>query len=405
MKLKENEKYIKWGLTGLIVIGLSIMFAHSVFGRTGKLGILSLLLTILRPFLFGGVIAYLVAPLSNWLNRRVFGGKAGGLCDVLSLIFAILIVVAVFLLIVPQLVTSLVEIAKAAPGQFKVLQQNLIDFVNGIAERYPQHTDLIQSAIDKSDEWINDFVKTSFGSAEAIMDKIKPILVGSAGAVGAIKDLLIGTIVALYFLSKRVQLAAQASMIARSALKPAWYEWTVNEVKFADRMFNGFFVGKLLDSAIIGAICFVGCLVMGFRNSLLIAVIVGVTNIIPFFGPFIGAIPCTLLLLLDNPMHALMFLIFIIVLQQLDGNVIGPKILGDSTGLSALWVMFGILLFGGLWGILGMLVGVPLMAVIYDIMRQLTFKGMRYRGYEATIDEYNRKFHPPVEPRKKKSKK
>jgi predicted PurR-regulated permease PerM len=158
-------------------------------------------------------------------------------------------------------------------------------------------------------------------------------------------------------------------------------------------MFNSFFMGKLMDSAIVGVICFAGCLLMGFNNALLIAVIVGVTNIIPFFGPFIGAVPCTLLLLLENPTHALMFLIFVIILQQLDGNVIGPKILGDSTGLSALWVMFGILLFGGLWGILGMLVGVPLMAVIYDIIRQLTFKGLREKGYGAQVDAYIKKYH------------
>ena len=166
-----------------------------------------------------------------------------------------------------------------------------------------------------------------------------------------IKDLFIGFIVALYYLSRRRQLAAQAELMVRGIFKDAWADWIIHEVKYADRMFNGFFMGKLLDSTIVGVICLVGCLVMGFESPLLIAVIVGVTNIIPFFGPFIGAIPCVLLLLLANPVHALMFLIFVIVLQQLDGNVIGPKILGDSTGLSALWVMFGILLFGGLWGI------------------------------------------------------
>ena len=408
MKFKENEKYIKWGFTGLIVIGLCIMFAHSVFGRTGQLGVLSLLIRILRPFLFGGVIAYLVAPLSNWLNRR-FGGKASGLCDVIALLFALAVVIAVILLIVPQLVTSVIEIAKAAPDQFVALQQKALELVNSFAASHPEYANLIDSGIEKFNVGVNSFINSNLGSAEAIMQKLGPILTGSASRVtdafGAIKDLLIGAIVALYFLSKRVQLAAQANLIVRGAFKPAWGEWILNEAKFADRMFNGFFVGKLIDSAIIGAICFAGCLAMGFRNSVLIAVIVGVTNIIPFFGPIIGAIPCSLFLLLENPMHALMFLIFIIVLQQLDGNVIGPKILGDSTGLSALWVMFGILLFGGLWGILGMLVGVPLMAVIYDIVRQLTFKSVRYRGRGEILDAYNARFHPPVQPKKRKAKK
>ena len=133
---------------------------------------------------------------------------------------------------------------------------------------------------------------------------------------------------------------------------------------------------------------------MGIRSAALVSVIVGVTNIIPFFGPFIGAVPCALLLLLENPVHCIYFLIFVVVLQQLDGNVIGPKILGNSTGLSSFWVLFSILLFGGLWGIVGMIVGVPLFAVIYDIIRRMTYFGLNRHGREELIGEYNDKFHP-----------
>jgi len=396
MKNKENEKYFKWGLTALIVIALGILFANKVFFTAGQPGFMSLLLKILRPFVFGGVIAYLVTPLANWLNRR-FGGKAYGLANVLALVIAILIVAGIILLIVPRLVSSVIEIAKAAPAQFQTLKDRVTTFLNEYTKGHPEHVEYIEAAIQKVDSWLNGFTQNDLSSTTNLFDSIGPILAGSASKVssafGALKDLMIGAIVALYFLSKREQLAAQATMIVRGLFKPSWAEWILNEVKFADRMFNGFFMGKLLDSAIVGVICFVGCLLMGFNNALLIAVIVGVTNIIPFFGPFIGASPCALLLLLDNPMHALMFLIFVIILQQLDGNVIGPKILGDSTGLSVLWVMFGILLFGGLWGIVGMLIGVPLMAVIYDIVRQLTFRGIRKRGHEEMIDEYNKAFH------------
>ena len=405
MKNKENEKYFKWGLTALIVIALGILFANKVFFTAGQPGFMSLLLKILRPFVFGGVIAYLVTPLANWLNRR-FGGKAYGLANVLALVIAILIVAGIILLIVPRLVSSVIEIAKAAPAQFQTLKDRVTTFLNEYTKGHPEHVEYIEAAIQKVDSWLNGFTQNDLSSTTNLFDSIGPILAGSASKVssafGALKDLMIGAIVALYFLSKREQLAAQATMIVRGLFKPSWAEWILNEVKFADRMFNGFFMGKLLDSAIVGVICFVGCLLMGFNNALLIAVIVGVTNIIPFFGPFIGAIPCALLLLLDNPMHALMFLIFVIILQQLDGNVIGPKILGDSTGLSALWVMFGILLFGGLWGILGMLIGVPLMAVIYDIIRQLTYHGLRQKGHQGIIDAYNRKFHPSPQPKQSK---
>ena len=406
MKNKENEKYFKWGLTALIVIALGILFANKVFFTAGQPGFMSLLLKILRPFVFGGVIAYLVTPLANWLNRR-FGGKAYGLANVLALVIAILIVAGIILLIVPRLVSSVIEIAKAAPAQFQTLKDRVTTFLNEYTKGHPEHVEYIEAAIQKVDSWLNGFTQNDLSSTTNLFDSIGPILAGSASKVssafGALKDLMIGAIVALYFLSKREQLAAQATMIVRGLFKPSWAEWILNEVKFADRMFNGFFMGKLLDSAIVGVICFVGCLVMGFKNPLLIAVIVGVTNIIPFFGPFIGAIPCALFLLLDNPMHALMFLIFIIILQQIDGNVIGPKILGDSTGLSALWVMFGILLFGGLWGIPGMLIGVPLMAVIYDIIRQLTFKGLREHGYGKQVDAYLRKYHPEDQQKRKKT--
>ena len=405
MKNKENEKYVKWGLTALIVAAIVLVLASLLLRRSGQAGLFSLLMKIMTPFFIGGAMAYLVAPLAGWLTRR-FGGKWAGLANALALIFALLIIIAVVLLIVPQLVTNVIEIAKAAPAQFQALKERFWAFVNDYAAAHPEHAEFIHSTIDKATAGVDSFIENHLGSAEAIVNTLGPMLVGSAskvtGLFGAVQNLLIGSIVALYFLSRRAQLAAQTVMVVRSAFKPAWAEWILNEAKYANRMFNGFFRGKIVDSAIVGVICFFGCLVMGFKNSLLIAVIVGVTNIIPFFGPFIGAIPSALLLLLSNPMHALMFLIFVLILQQLDGNVIGPKILGDTTGLSALWVMFGILLFGGLWGILGMLVGVPLMAVIYDIARQLTFRAMRRRGYDADVDAYNRKFHPPVAPKKKK---
>ena len=405
MKNKENEKYFKWGLTALVVTALAILFANKVFNGSGQPGAASLLLKILRPFVFGGAIAYLVTPLANWLDR-LFGGKARGLANVLALVIAILIVLGVILLIVPQVVSSIVEIAKSIPAQVKLLQEQFSAQVRQYTSSHPEQADFINNTVADVIGWFNALSAT-FSTAGTIIEKVKPVIAGSASkvtdAIGALKDLLIGGIVALYFLSKRKKLAEQATMIVRSALKPSWAEWVLNEVKFADRMFNGFFMGKLMDSAIVGVICFVGCLVMGFKNPLLIAVIVGVTNIIPFFGPFIGAIPCALFLLLDNPMHALMFLIFIIILQQIDGNVIGPKILGDSTGLSALWVMFGILLFGGLWGIPGMLIGVPLMAVIYDIIRQLTFKGLREHGYGKQVDAYLRKYHPEDQQKRKKT--
>jgi predicted PurR-regulated permease PerM len=159
-----------------------------------------------------------------------------------------------------------------------------------------------------------------------------------------------------------------------------------------DRMFGGFIDGKIVDSAIIGVLCYIGCLIFKFPNALLVSAIVGITNLIPFFGPFIGAIPSVLLILIESPVKAIWFALFILVLQQLDGNVIGPKILGDRTGLSSFWVLFSIILFGGLWGLVGMVICVPLFAVIYDLLKKLIYRGLRKNQRLDIWDEYKQEF-------------
>lgn len=160
-------------------------------------------------------------------------------------------------------------------------------------------------------------------------------------------------------------------------------------------MFGGFINGKIMDSAIIGVLCYIGCSIFKFPSALLVSVIIGVTNVIPFFGPFIGAIPATLLILIQDPIKALWFVLFVLVLQQLDGNIIGPKILGNTTGLSSFWVLFAILLFGGLWGFVGMIVGVPLFAVIYDVIKKLVIHGLRRNDELDLLSTYHDKFGDP----------
>ena len=191
-------------------------------------------------------------------------------------------------------------------------------------------------------------------------------------------NLFIGIIVAIYLLKSKRIFAAQSKKIMYGIFKKNHADTIINYLRVSDNMFSGFISGKIVDSAIIGVICFAVMGVMRLPYAMLVSVIVGVTNIIPVFGPYIGAIPSALLILLVDPKQALYFLILIIILQQLDGNVIGPAILGESTGLSAFWVLFSILLFGGFWGIAGMLVGCPLFAVIYRIVKD--FVSIRLRG-------------------------
>ena len=181
-------------------------------------------------------------------------------------------------------------------------------------------------------------------------------------------------------------------MLVRSALKPKIADFVLEEIAFVDRMFGGFIDGKIVDSAIIGVLCYIGCIIFRFPNALLISVFVGITNVIPFFGPFIGAIPSIFLILIVDPLKALWFALFILGLQQLDGNIIGPKILGDRTGLSSFWVLFSIILFGGVWGLPGMVICVPVCAVVYDTVKKLVYRGLTKHGQLEIWEEYKRDF-------------
>lgn len=205
-------------------------------------------------------------------------------------------------------------------------------------------------------------------------------------------NLFIGLVVAIYLLYGRRKFKKQGKLLLYSLFKARWADKIVEEIRFADRVFSGFIGGKLLDSAIIGGICYIGMMIMGLPYAILISVIVGVTNIIPFFGPYIGAIPSAIILLTVSPMSCLMFVIFIVILQQVDGNIIGPKILGSSTGLSGIWVLFSILLFGGLFGFVGMIIGVPVFAVIYDLIRQLIIRGLELRSKSKMFDDYQQEY-------------
>ena len=169
-------------------------------------------------------------------------------------------------------------------------------------------------------------------------------------------------------------------------------------------MFGGFIDGKIVDSAIMGVLCYLGCIIFRFPNALLVSAIVGITNVIPFFGPFIGAIPSILLILIESPIKAVWFAIFVFALQQLDGNVIGPAILGDRTGLSSFWVLFAIILFGGIWGLVGMVICVPLFAVIYDTIKRLVRRGLERNNLQEVWDEYKANF-PDEEQKVRKKKK
>ena len=227
---------------------------------------------------------------------------------------------------------------------------------------------------------------------EPNLDKILGILgnlsLGVISLLVWLKNLLIGVIVMIYLLNIKDQFVALAKKITYGLFSVEWANRIVREARFIHKVFGGFIIGKIVDSLIIGIMCFVCLSFMKMPYTLLVSVIVGVTNVIPFFGPFIGAIPSAFLILLVSPIQCLYFLIFILLLQQFDGNILGPKILGDSTGVSSFWVLFSILLFGGLFGFVGMIIGVPTFAVIYRLTGDFINSKLKKRKLSVRTEDY-----------------
>lgn len=385
----ENKKYVGWMLAGFGTISMSVLFFFFLYRLQGIGEVLDKVVDILMPFVYGGILAYLLRPLCNWCSRwthQLMKGKhdklAEGLAILATFIIASLLVYALIIMIAPEIVASVVSLWKIIPEKVDELIV-WIGTVTGenqaLMEYFNTSSDTIYNALDG---WVKGTL------VPYATNVVSGVGTGVWNALLFVKNVLIGLIVAVYLLASRKKFSKQGVLVVRSMVKPRWADLILEEIAYVDKMFGGFIDGKLVDSAIIGVLCYIGCSILKFPNALLVSVIVGVTNIIPFFGPFLGAIPGALLILIDSPIKALWFLLFILFLQQLDGNVIGPKILGNHTGISSFWVLFSILLFGGMWGIVGMIVAVPLFAVIYDLLRRLVIRGLKKHGCENMLNVY-----------------
>lgn len=393
MRDPRKQRYFYGMIAGFGAISMSILFFFLLFRLQGIGKVLSELSGILAPFIYGGVMAYLLRPLCNALEAFFqvrFAKKIKRFANVAavctSIVIGILVVYALFTMVLPQLVDSVVTLWNSLPSKMEQLigwagttfgeDERLVSFFN---ENYRNYfTDI--------DTWVRDNI------VPQVSNIVSGVGTSVVRVVKFLYNILIGLIVAIYVLHGRKRFGRQAVLIVRSALPDRWANLVLEEARFVDRMFGGFIDGKIMDSAIVGVLCYVGCTLLRIPNALLVSVLVGVTNVIPFFGPVIGAVPATLLILIESPIKALWFVIFVLVLQQFDGNILGPKILGNRTGLSGFWVMFSIILFGGLWGIVGMIICVPLFAVIYDTVRRLVIRGLRKKNHLELWDEYRSAF-------------
>ena len=401
-----DKKYLYWGVTAFCVIACAILFymALNYIGLVGKA--LRSLVTILSPFIWGLVISYLLNPLVRTLEKKLFGplcrriyakskrsngeGLARGLSVLFSEIFMLAIVTGLFFLIIPQLYSSIETIIVNSPVYIDKLTTWATKMLTDFPELRSYVTQMLGDINQDLMSWLQTSVLPGLGSL------LSNVGTGVKYVVTGVYNLVIGIIVSVYILSDSETFTANAKRILYSLLTPEMAKKLLEGLDFTDRTFVGFLNGKLLDSAIIGLICYIVCAILDMPYALLVSVLVGVTNIIPFFGPFIGAVPSALVILMVSPLKCLIFVIFVIILQQVDGNIIGPKILGSSVGINGFWVMFSIL-GAGLFGFWGMLLGVPVFVVIYTAVNSAIDRKLRRSDLPHSTEDFkNIEYIDPV---------
>lgn len=396
LKIKEN---LKKGLATLLIICVCIACYFAFLRFDFIADVFEKISDILRPVIYGFVIAYLLNPVMKFVEKHVSkvtsriikNGKRAKKVDrsisiFSALVFAFVIVSALVVMLVPELVKSINDLIEKMPTQI----QEFIDYISKLRHGDWKYQKIFENVLVQGSDAIETWAKTNlFGKDNILMTGITGITTGVINVLGGILDVVIGIFVSIYALYSKEEFLCQGRKLLYAIAKPKQANVMLHILRKSNSIFSGFIIGKIIDSAIIGVLCFIGVSILRMPYALLVSVFVGVTNVIPYFGPFIGAIPTSILIFIVDPIKGIYFVIFIFLLQQLDGNVIGPKILGDSTGLSAFWVLFSILLFGGLFGVPGMIVGVPTFAVIYYVVELYITQKLKKRELPVETEYYN----------------
>ena len=395
MEENKNDIYFKWGLTAVAVIVIALVISL-IFSKLGPIATaISTIISTVSSVLYGVVMAFLMAPVYDrigiWVGEilsslfpkwKKSDKYAKMVATLAGLVILILVVFALIMMIIPELVNSITNVISYAPSG----TQNLEAWLKDILNKNPNLEKLIIGNYLDISERLSDIATTTV--LPNVNTYIKNLSSGVINALGVVVNIIIGLMVMMYLLNMKTTLASQAKKIVYAVAGVKIGNEIVTEARYIKNMFEKFIVGKIIDSIIIGIINYVFMAIIHMPYALLISVVVGVTNVIPFFGPFIGAIPSIILLLLISPVTALQFAVWILVLQQVDGNIIGPKILGQTTGLPSFWVLFSILLFGGLFGIVGMIIAVPTWAIIYRTISRLSEHFLKKKGLEPDSKHY-----------------
>lgn len=379
-----------------IVIVIVILFYFTMLRLDDISKLVWMVIHILKPIIYGLAIAYLLNPIMKFVEQHLSKilKKAFPKSDkihqfsrgigILSAVVVLLaVIVALCNMMIPELYRSIRDMAVTVPGQLNDALDRITKMMAGDSTLEQIFTRSLREVTDLLQNWMKTDMLTQ---ANVLMSNLTE---GVINIVSELFNVIIGMIVSIYVLFSKETFSMQTKKIVYALFRPSQANMLLHLTIKSNEIFGGFIIGKIIDSAIIGVLCFVILSILGMPYTLLVSVIVGVTNVIPFFGPYIGAIPSALLILLSDPKMGIYFIIFILILQQLDGNIIGPKILGNSTGLSAFWVVFSILLGGGLFGFVGMILGVPTFAVIYYIIRMLINHKLEERSLPVETNCYD----------------
>ena len=404
-------------LTGCVLIGFLIdrsITADNFFAK---------IIGILSPFIAGGIIAFILKPLCNLLakpignfyTKRVFRRslergttterrvlkRADNASIFLSVLIFFLIIAGLLFAVIPQLYGSIVRLINSIPGWIESFTAWLSRFVGD------DNPELLDSLLDQADKfsqgltkWLTNAVEPALanlasGNVTSIFSKLSPVVTVGKRIVTALLNIVVSIVVIVYTLANRKKFAKQGVLIINAVFPDKWSKIILDECNYADKVFSGFISGRMIDSLLVGVLIFIAATIFGVPQALLVSIIMGTSQLVPFFGPYIGAVPSCLIILMIDPIKVIYFLILVIVIQQLDANIFDPLIVGNSIEMSSFWVLFAVILFSGLFGFPGLLIGVPTFTILYDIVRKLTDYLLNKRGKGELAEEYRRHYHNP----------
>ena len=395
MKKTDIRVYIYSGITALSVVAIAIVI-YFTFNRFHIISaVVNKVISILLPILYGFILTFLFAPVYNKVHKSVYTFLAKlsnntGFNNSLSKVVASLICVLFMLSIITALIWMLIpQLFKSIQDMITAYPKNSQKFYNMLDKLLTDNPDIANTVLLYYEQWsksIEEFIKRTL--LPNLSDYIKVFSSGIYNIVREIFNFLVGVMVMVYLLNIKTKLIAQLKKILYAFFPTSLVNGLIEEAIYVKTSFSQFIVGKIIDSVIIGILNYIAMLTLSMPYALVISVIVGITNVIPFFGPFLGAVPSAFILLLVSPIQCLKFMVWILILQQLDGNIIGPRVLGQTTGLPSFWILFSILLFGGLFGVVGMVIAVPTWAVVYRWVSRYTNIYLEKKKLSVKTDDY-----------------